>query len=275
MYADYLVGADGEHGSIREQLGVRRHRIDRPDNAPDSAPDDNPYDSVDYADIWAADTWAAETFRDERIFLAGTAAHGATHNGGTVVRDAFDLGWKLAAVLQGQAGPGLLDSYDTERRPTLEPHPTPGRTPPSSTTTTATTPATTPTTTPARPSTESAEPDGSPGSPAPSVALWRNGTTVSTLDYFDGRWVVLTGVEGGLWHSAAHAVAGRLGVPLVTVGLGPELVDVADELPSRYGIGLSGASLVRPDGVVAWRCDTEPPDPARTLDQVLRGQLSR
>ncbi|MGB3474521.1 MAG: bifunctional 3-(3-hydroxy-phenyl)propionate/3-hydroxycinnamic acid hydroxylase [Mycobacterium sp.] len=62
----------------------------------------------------------AGAFRRGRLLLAGDAAHlmpvwqGQGYNSG--IRDAMNLGWKLAAVVRGQAGPNLLDSYDTERR---------------------------------------------------------------------------------------------------------------------------------------------------------------
>jgi 3-(3-hydroxy-phenyl)propionate hydroxylase len=62
----------------------------------------------------------AERFRAGRVFLAGDAAHlqppffGQGMNSG--IRDATNLAWKLALVLQGSAGDGLLDTYDSERR---------------------------------------------------------------------------------------------------------------------------------------------------------------
>jgi 3-(3-hydroxy-phenyl)propionate hydroxylase len=62
----------------------------------------------------------AGAFRRGRLLLAGDAAHlmpvwqGQGYNSG--IRDAMNLGWKLAAVVHGQAQPSLLDSYDTERR---------------------------------------------------------------------------------------------------------------------------------------------------------------
>jgi 2-polyprenyl-6-methoxyphenol hydroxylase-like FAD-dependent oxidoreductase len=63
----------------------------------------------------------AERFRSGRIFLAGDSAHLFTPSAGmgynTSVDDAVNLGWKLAAVVQGWAGPALLDSYETERQP--------------------------------------------------------------------------------------------------------------------------------------------------------------
>ena len=55
------------------------------------------------------------------MFLAGDAAHLYTPLGGlgmnTGIGDVMNLGWKLAAVHQGWAGPNLIDSYETERRP--------------------------------------------------------------------------------------------------------------------------------------------------------------
>jgi putative polyketide hydroxylase len=66
----------------------------------------------------------AETFRRGPVFLAGDAAHRVTPRGGTglnlALHDGFDLGWKLAWVLNGWASPGLLDSYEAERRPVAE-----------------------------------------------------------------------------------------------------------------------------------------------------------
>lgn len=63
----------------------------------------------------------AERFRAGRCFIAGDAAHLFTPSAGmgynTSVDDAVNLGWKLAAVVQGWAGPALLDSYQAERKP--------------------------------------------------------------------------------------------------------------------------------------------------------------
>jgi len=62
----------------------------------------------------------AGAFRRGRLLLAGDAAHlmpvwqGQGYNSG--IRDAANLGWKLAAVVTGQAGDALLDTYDVERR---------------------------------------------------------------------------------------------------------------------------------------------------------------
>ena len=62
----------------------------------------------------------AERFRVDRVLLAGDAAHimpvwqGQGYNSG--MRDAFNLAWKLALVVNGKAGEALLDSYQQERR---------------------------------------------------------------------------------------------------------------------------------------------------------------
>ncbi|MGH3873267.1 MAG: FAD-dependent monooxygenase [Pseudonocardiaceae bacterium] len=70
---------------------------------------------------WHLTHRVAERFRVGRIFLVGDAAHTLSPSGGfgmnTGICGAADLGWKLAAELDGWAGPGLLDTYQTERRP--------------------------------------------------------------------------------------------------------------------------------------------------------------
>jgi hypothetical protein len=62
----------------------------------------------------------AEHFNIGRVFLAGDAAHLFTPTGGmgynTGIDDAANLGWKLAALCRGWGGPGLVTSYDVERR---------------------------------------------------------------------------------------------------------------------------------------------------------------
>lgn len=59
-----------------------------------------------------------------RVFLAGDAAHQNIPTGGygmnMGIADAFDLGWKLSSVIKGTGGPGLLQSYEQERKPVAE-----------------------------------------------------------------------------------------------------------------------------------------------------------
>jgi hypothetical protein len=70
---------------------------------------------------WTGHCVVADRYRERRVFLAGDAAHLLWPAGGfgmnTGVGDGVDLGWKLAAVLQGWGGARLLDSYEPERRP--------------------------------------------------------------------------------------------------------------------------------------------------------------
>lgn len=72
-------------------------------------------------DPWTARMELADRCRAGHVFLVGDAAHLNPPFGGhglnTGIGDAVDLGWKLAAVLDGWGGPGLLDSYEAERRP--------------------------------------------------------------------------------------------------------------------------------------------------------------
>ncbi len=71
--------------------------------------------------MWNRREGLAESYRKGRLFLVGDSAHQLSPTGGfgmnTGVADAVDLGWKLAAVVQGWGGDKLLDSYDLERRP--------------------------------------------------------------------------------------------------------------------------------------------------------------
>jgi 2-polyprenyl-6-methoxyphenol hydroxylase-like FAD-dependent oxidoreductase len=78
-------------------------------------------------EILSRGTWTAghalvaESFGRGRVLLGGDAVHLFTPTGGlgynTAIEDAVNLGWKLAAVLQGVAAPALLASYEAERRP--------------------------------------------------------------------------------------------------------------------------------------------------------------
>jgi 2,4-dichlorophenol 6-monooxygenase len=73
---------------------------------------------------WWFDTVLANEFRAGRVFLVGDAAHRHPPTGGLglngAIQDAYNLCWKIAAVLAGRAGDDLLDTYDTERRPVIE-----------------------------------------------------------------------------------------------------------------------------------------------------------
>jgi 4-hydroxyisophthalate hydroxylase len=75
----------------------------------------------EHVGFWDLRVATADRYRSGHVFIAGDAAHSHPPYGGyginTGLEDAANLGWKLAATLQGWAGDGLLDSYGEERRP--------------------------------------------------------------------------------------------------------------------------------------------------------------
>src|SRR4029079_14216140 len=84
---------------------------------------DMPMEIVDVAN-WRAEARCAERLQQGRVFLAGDAAHVVPptvgFGGNTGIQDAHNLAWKLAAVVKGEAGPALLDTYEAERLPLCE-----------------------------------------------------------------------------------------------------------------------------------------------------------
>lgn len=79
---------------------------------------------LDYMGFWNLRIAIANDYRSGRGFIAGDSAHSHPPYGGyginTGFEDARNLGWKLAAVIDGWAGDALLDSYATERRPVFQ-----------------------------------------------------------------------------------------------------------------------------------------------------------
>lgn len=257
---------------------------------------------------WHAAERVAERYTAGRVFLAGDSAHEMSPTGAfgsnTGIQDAHNLAWKLAAVLDGWAGPGLLDTYETERRPVAS-------------------------ATSARASARSAEhshpgyaaapgagggrqsgvltvalgysyprgavlgtaPElpvvparmqltGAPGTRAPHMWLQRAGVRQSTLDLYEKTLVLLTGPEGAAWRAAAANAAERWSVPLPSYSIGTRPED--DLAPEKgadwaevHGTTPQGAVLVRPDGFVAWRAEGMAADPEAELDRVLAAVLCR
>lgn len=82
---------------------------------------DIPFRVTGVASWLAGRALVAERFVQGRVLLGGDAVHLFTPTGGmgynTAIEDAVNAGWKLAAVVQGQADPSLLASYEAERRP--------------------------------------------------------------------------------------------------------------------------------------------------------------
>ncbi len=73
------------------------------------------------ASVWTVNNMYATHMQKGRVFIMGDAAHRHPPSNGlgsnTSIQDAFNLAWKLAAVIRGEAGPGLLETYSVERAP--------------------------------------------------------------------------------------------------------------------------------------------------------------
>jgi 2-polyprenyl-6-methoxyphenol hydroxylase-like FAD-dependent oxidoreductase len=265
---------------------------------------------VQAVDKWMAVADAAESYQVGRIFLAGDAAHTMPPTGGfggnTGIQDAHNLAWKLAFVLKGLAGPGLVDTYDAERRPSgllameqaynryvLRSDPDLGLV-----------------------GVKDAVPDmhvefnhyrsaavvpdagyvddgawdinpreshGLPGTRAPHVELGRDGKTLSPLDLYGSGFVLMAGPDGEGWLEAAKQAGAVTGVEVAAYrvarapGEAGDLVDLHpdDGLPfwTAYGLEPSGATLVRPDGYVAWRSPVDGDAGAERLTAALKSVL--
>lgn len=252
---------------------------------------------------WQAVADVAQAFRKDRVFLAGDAAHVMPPTGGfggnTGVQDAHNLCWKLALVLKGIASPALLDSYEAERRPVsaltveqaytryvLRIHPERDR--------------------------EGMEPlvdelnmeigylyrssviapvegdhelvyedpreaTGRPGSRAPHLLLKLDGKEISVLDLASSRHALLAGPKGRQWAAAAEQAARGLNLPLdvhVLDGQGPA-TDPHGKFLSRYGVSESGAVLIRPDGFIAWKAESDHNADARQAEAMLSRMLGK
>ncbi|WP_149538651.1 FAD-dependent monooxygenase [Siccirubricoccus phaeus] len=248
---------------------------------------------------WEASATVAERYRVGRIFLAGDAAHEMPPTGGfgmnTGVQDALNLCWKLALVLRGEAGEGLLDSYDAERRPLAELTTrvslanalSMGRTARQNAAVLprreflneqglifgvpyesgAVLPDGAPPVRPADPVTEYL-PNARPGSRAPHVWLQRGEERVSTVDLLGNRFVLLAGRDGAAWAEAARALQIEAHV------IGRELSDPDGAWHDVYGTHADGAVLVRPDGYVGWRSQGSAADAGSVLHDVLQRLLA-
>jgi 2-polyprenyl-6-methoxyphenol hydroxylase-like FAD-dependent oxidoreductase len=222
---------------------------------------------------WRAVADSAERYQEGLVFLAGDAAHTMPPNGGfggnTGVQDAWNIAWKLALVLRGIAGPGLLDTYDSERRTVgalmveqaysryvtrVAPYlGTEGMQPLVDDFSLEIGTRYNSAAVVLEPGSEESlhehprESKGRPGSRAPHVFVDRDGTRVSTLDLLGLDFVLLLAPGGEAWRAPAMDAASELGLTLDS-----HVISEA-EFPDAYGITAAGAVLVRPDGVVGWR----------------------
>jgi 2-polyprenyl-6-methoxyphenol hydroxylase-like FAD-dependent oxidoreductase len=218
---------------------------------------------------WTISAAVADRFSDGRIFLAGDAAHTLPPSRGGFganvgIEDAHNLAWKLAAALNGESRPSLLDTYDAERRPVAllchqqifarnDGHNRDGEREDAplidndamhygvlyrSDAVLGAGPELPPAQCPE-------QWNGQPGTRAPHVWIEPG---KSTLDLFGRGWVLVA--DHPQWEEAA----GQAGVGYGRV----ERLDV-------FGLSAKGASLVRPDGYIAWRSVDLPDDPAAEL----------
>jgi len=226
----------------------------------------------------------ARNYRVGRVFFIGDAAHVWPPTGGlganAGIQDAHNLAWKLALVTAGAAGPGLLDSYEAERRPTglmtmgqalarFGTRMGPGSAPEiveygavalgyryrSAAVLGGDEDGDT---TPLLPR----ELRGQVGTRAPHVPVERGGRRISTLDLYGSRFVLLTGPDGDAWAKAAK----DLPLPVDVYRLGVDLA--SDTAAEAHDLAPGEAILVRPDGFVAWR-STDPGALAGALAAIL------
>ena len=228
---------------------------------------------------WSASSGAAEAFGRGRVLLAGDSAHVMPPTGGfggnTGVADAHNLAWKLALVTNGLAGPGLLASYDQERRPIS-----------------ALTAEQAYTRYVLRVDPSLPQEDLQPPLDDASIELGAVYRSAAVLDD--------SVPEQPLHDPRTHDWAVGVRVPHVALPDGRSTVDVpghgfalfctdseaewgkvADEAQQAFGVpvavqrvadaGLEGTALVRPDGVVAWRTHQLP----ASLEEVLAAVLDR
>ncbi|MGX1776100.1 FAD-dependent oxidoreductase [Nocardia brasiliensis] len=236
--------------------------------------------------------WVADEYRRGRVFFVGDAAHVVPPTGSfganTGIADAHNLAWKLAAVLKEQAGPALLDTYAAERRPvalvTLDQamqrlHGRHEGTGDDAATIDDLTMIFGYRYRSAAILSESASadgpvadpryPTGCPGLRAPHVRLERAGSPLSTLDLFDGDFTLLAAPAGGAWLQATRTVAEATTLDIRAHHIGAEFDDPEARFPATYGLSETGATLVRPDGFVAWRAPDLPMHPDHALRQAL------
>jgi putative polyketide hydroxylase len=171
----------------------------------------------------------ADRYREGSCFLVGDAAHRMTPRGGTgmntAIQDAWNLGWKLAAVLQGWAAEDLLNTYETERRPVGLHNVERAR-----------------------------QPDGARRDSRDALAVdlgsrlahhWLDaGHTTSTLDLLGEGLTLLTGPDGHRWIAPAAAHKDHL-----------QVHHLPGQIAQALGLSATGAALFTPDGkeLARWR----------------------
>jgi 2-polyprenyl-6-methoxyphenol hydroxylase-like FAD-dependent oxidoreductase len=266
-------------------------------------------------ETWQLSSQVAARYRVGRVFLAGDAAHLMPPTGGfgmnTGLQDAHNLAWKLNAVLRGWAGPALLDTYESERRPIAQSNAewSSGNAP------RFITPATRASSMPALAEAVHSgnsdrvmfwlrEMENHTHSAGRALGFWyEHGAvipdgTVPPLP--DSRFYTPSDRPGGrfphLWLDAAdrRSTLDWFDEDFVLVAgpLAPEWLEAGGKASRSAGVplqlrtlpstdrsdglrlGLRGAVLVRPDGHVAWRMPWLSSDPVRELSDVFEALLA-
>lgn len=110
--------AHGIEGGQAPALGDIQTVVDRMSPRPTTA------SAMRWSSVFRISHRIVDRYGDGRVFVAGDAAHIHPPTGAqgmnTGIQDAWNLAWKLALAIEGAAGPGLLASYDAERRPVGE-----------------------------------------------------------------------------------------------------------------------------------------------------------
>lgn len=234
----------------------------------------------------------ADVYSKGRVFLAGDAAHQLPPTRGgyganTGIDDAWNLAWKLGLVLDGTSKPTLLDTYSAERQPVgwLRHQQTFARPDYARYVGNALSNETvyddkamelgqlhrsdiildSSGNLPA-----AAHPDewaGQPGTRAPH--LWIDAhRRQSTIDLFTRSFVFVT--EDARWENAAQEARGETRFTFEIIRIGKDiLINDTISFADAFGVGLEGAALIRPDGLVCWRTLLSPSAVSENLSAVL------
>src|SRR2546425_552872 len=256
-------GPDSEEWVFHLQYAVDDADALRPEKVLDriratlGIPDFSPI--IHHISPWVMEGVLADEFRAGRVFLLGDAAHRHPPTGGlglnSAVHDAYNLCWKIAAVLAGRAGAEILDTYGASAR--LDAGSAPYA--------------------PLAPA-PLCEPSTKPGHPLPHAWVEREGERLALGTLVDGgHFVLIAGEDGQAWVAAAEKLAAEHGIPLRAARVGvldSDYVDVRCSWLKHRGISPEGAVLVRPDRYIGFRSHGAVDDPCTTLAAAFRRILA-